>query len=64
MINRVAVCVYPSDLFLVLWLLEEAKEVLLKSSNCFSSVSLGRRSHILLESSGFSVFKLPRPSRL
>ena len=42
MINRVAVCVYPSDPFLVLWLLEEAKEVLLKSSNCFSSVSLGR----------------------
>lgn len=64
MIIAVADCVYPSDPFLVLWLLEEAKEVLLKSSHCFSRVSLGRRSHRLLESSGFSVFKLLRPSCL
>ena len=62
MIITVADCVYPSDPFLVLWLLEEAKEVLLKSSHCFSRVSLGTRSHRLLESSGFSVFKLLRLS--
>ena len=64
MINTAADCVYPSDPFLILRLLERAKEVLLKSSNCFSSVSVGKRSHRLLESSGFSVFKLPRPSHL
>ena len=42
MINTVADCVYPSDPFLVLWLLEEAKEMSLKFSNCFLRVSLGR----------------------